>query len=205
MAIPPLIEESATPTTPEAVVAAASTSFAHFSSLAARDAPELHINVPHHILRQDIVKCVEKTLRRPLEAKELAMFAQCFCLDASSLISWQEFSASLLKMEEMKIQNGVIYPKRTLFNSRARLLAARKKGLLAASSGTPDAASSIPLTSSQEIGWGHGPALAARVFSAQEQVKGTRQRAALKGSDVTAGGEGTSLASYYGPSLGRTF
>jgi len=210
MELLPYIEESATPpTTPEAVIKAASTSFAHFSSLAARDAPELHIKVPHHIFRKHIIKCLEKTLRRPLEAKELALVGHCFCLDASSLISWQEYSASLLKMEEMKSQNGDMHRKRPFTNSRARLLAARKKGLLAGSaaavSGKPDGASLIPLTSSQEIGWGHAPALAARWFSAQEQGKAARQRAALKGSDITAGGEGTSLASYYGPDLGRTF
>jgi hypothetical protein len=208
MTIHPFIEESATPTTPEAVVEAASTSFAHFSSLAARDAPELQIKVPHHIFRQHILKCLEKTLKRPLEAKELVLVGQCFCLDASSLISWQEFSASLLKMEEMKSQNSDMYPKRPFTNSRARLLAARKKGLLAGSAaadGTSDGASLIPRTSSQEIGWGHAAALTARVFSAQEKGKGSRQHVALKGSDITAGGEGTSLSSYYGPSLGRTF
>jgi hypothetical protein len=191
----PFIEETAaaTPTTPKAVVAAASTSFAHFSSLAARDAPELRIKVPNFIFRQDIGKCLEKLVGRRLEATELVLVGQFFSLDASSLISWQEFEASLLKMEEMKTQRGVIYPKRPFTNSRARLLAARKKGLLAgsaaASSGsrTDTAAPSIPMTSSQEIGWGHAPALAAGVFAhgVQEGGKGFRRHCRRRGHQLS--------------------
>ena len=198
MTILPFPETLKVSPTPEAT-----TSFAYFSSLAARDAPELRIKVPHHIFRQDIVKCLEKTTGRRLEAQELVLVGQCFSLDASSLISWQEFEASLLKLEEMKTQSGTIYPKRQFTNSRERLMAARKKGLLASS--TAAGSTAFPLTSSQEIGWGHAPALAAGVFDHNKCKGKTTARAALKGSDITAGGEGTSLSSYYGPSLGRTF
>jgi hypothetical protein len=193
MTILPFIEETAS-TTPEAVVAAASISFVHFSSLAARDAPELRIKAPcTHISRQDIVKCLEKATGRRFEEKEKVLVGQVFSLDASTsslLINWDEFRSSLLKLKELKLQNG---PTRPFTNSRARLLAARKKGSLATSSTT----SLVPLTSSQQIGWGH----ASEGHSEESKV----MRAALKGSDVTRGGEGTSLVAYYGASLGRTF
>jgi hypothetical protein len=202
MTILPFIEENSS-TSPEAVIAAASTSFAHFSSLAAQDAPELRTKAPNtHIFRKDIVKCVEKYTGRRLEIKELILVNKSFCLDASTLISWEEFKGSLLKMEEIKSRNGVTRP---FTNSRARLLAARKKGLLpgpgAADSSSKSGNTDVLRTSSQEIGLGHATAL----VTTQEQGKGARPRAALKGSDITAGGEGSSLQSYYGASLGRSF
>ena len=124
---------------------------------------------------------------------------QCFALDVSALISWQEFESSLTKMEERwKVQ--AVGPQRPFTNSRARLLAARKKGMISVDSGRDaSSASCLPMTSSQEIGWGHAAAAAAGLGDLQER------HAPLKGSDVTAGGEGTSLSTYYGPALGKVF
>lgn len=179
--------------------AAAAAAFAQFSSEAAREAPELRIKPPHHIFREDIVKCLEKAAGRSLDQSELALVVGCFALDVSALISWQEFESALLKMEERWKTQGV-GPKRPFTNSRARLLAARKKGLLIPGGhGASSANAGLPTTSSQEIGWGHAAAAAAGMHDLKER------HAPLKGSDVTAGGEGTSLSSYYGPALGRVF
>ena len=154
------------------------------------------------------MKCLEKSRARALDISELAAVHRCFCLDGPALISWQEFETSSLKMEEMVktvYQFTIGGGQRPFTNSRARLLAARKKGLVPGtttrsttiSSTTISSTTAIPVTSSQEIGWGHSAAT----------VAGLTQHSfmPLKGSDVTKGGQGTNLASYFGEALARNF
>ena len=170
---------------------AAAAAFGHYSAIAAREAPELRIKPPHHIFREDIGKCLEKAAGRALIQSELALVPQCFALDVSALISWQEFESSLTKMEERwKVQ--AVGPQRPFTNSRARLLAARKKGMISVDSGRDEG---MPPCSDTPC----AAAAAAGLGDLQER------HAPLKGSDVTAGGEGTSLSTYYGPALGKVF
>jgi hypothetical protein len=179
--------------TPEAVAAA----FTRLSQAAAQACPALGIT-PDQILREDVVSCLEAAAGRRLAPAELAAATAAYALDTSATIGRPEFEASLAKWlsivsSQATAASGAL---KQPVRSRARLLAARKKGLpLRAGVGSVE-----PLTSSQEIGWGADAAAAARVCGAP----GERRRA-LRSTDVTAGGQGTSLATYYGAALGQAF
>lgn len=63
----------------------------------------------------------------------------------------------------------------------------------------------------QEVGWIHGsapmmPKLPSSSASSHNDVENNIEpHAPIKGTDVTRGGEGRSLSTYYGAHLGRTF
>lgn len=168
--------------------AAYAKSFAEFSVRAAKIQQSFHKYDITRILREDIVRCLEQAARAKLTTEQLAVLPRCFALDGPSTISWDEFNTGLAKFNaETCGCSPPIYTTR----SRSRLLAARRKGL-----GLQGANC---VTSSQEIGRYSG--LAAGTDDSQS---GAARQAALKGTDVTKGGEGRSLMSYYGPQLGRS-
>lgn len=180
--------------------------FAHFSLVAAKEAPELRVQVPYQIFREDITKCLEQGSGRPLMPVEAAALGRCFALDGpSALIGWDEFRSSFNSLEKNYKQLQTNGPMKSFTRSRQRLLAARRKGLGARPRGAPSPSEKqqqpvVPRTSSQEIGWHHRAALSAE---AGPTTAGGRH-APLRSSDVTKG-EGRSLASYYGSALGRCF
>jgi len=123
---------------------AAHQAFNFFSSQAASEAPELAIKVPNFILREDVLACLETAAGRALGVHELAALCQCFALDSSALIGWQEFYDSLRRTQDKLQEDPAQKPQ---FRSRRRLLAARRQGLA-----MPPAAACrhcLPLTSSQ--------------------------------------------------------
>ena len=171
--------------------------FAQCSARAAGEAPELRIQPPRHRFREDIPKCLEMAAGAPLGLPHLAALHRSFPLDTSPLISWEEFQACFQKFSQAQTATG-----QAVTRSRARLIAARRKGLEVSGcvgGGGAAAAAVVPPTSSREIGW-YAPAAAALA-----PASGAATYAALKGTDVTKGKEGRTMESYYGAHLGRLF
>jgi len=180
---------------------AIASAFAACSAKAARDVPSLPIRPPSHILREDIVKCLETAAKRPLSMRERSAIQRSFSIDIAPLISWDEFQTSFAKFQARMIEDTSPKteektPYVSGIRSRTRLLEARRRGM---STQKRDRTPVVPLTSSQEIGW-------YVLDAAAVKAAGTHNcnTAALNGTDVTKG-EGRSLQSYYGAHLGRSF
>lgn len=168
--------------------------------------------------RESIISCIELTLSRLLTAHELGSIPQFFALlGASPFIDIQEFTTSYrewrahhatpclsscladspqLPVAVEEVQGRKQCQGQGRFKSRSRLLEARKKGMHATASVHNDS----DQVTSHQIGWGAQAAVQPSAFLCKGQ-----RNAPLRGSDVTAGGLGTSMATYYGAALGKTF
>ena len=121
--------------------AAAEHAFQERSTHAAAEAPELRVKVPHQMLREDVLECLERAAARKLAPFELAVAQRCFVLDAAALIGWTEFSASVERANDLAEEQTKSAPRTS---SHRRLMAARRKGVA-----PPAAGLHAPLTSSQ--------------------------------------------------------
>jgi hypothetical protein len=98
--------------------------FQRLSRLAATACPALQLRVPDEIVRNDIIPCLEKALDRPLDLAPRYIL-NCFAIDASGVITWREFKASL---ERMRLLRAAVTQPAVSTRSHAKLIAARKKG-----------------------------------------------------------------------------
>lgn len=172
--------------------------FSRLSSQAANEALHFKIRPPHHIFREDTVKCLERSSRRPLSTPEKIAVQKFFDMEAPSvLVSWDEFEKSLSAMKEsLDAMKGA---SRSTTNSRERLLAARRRGITLSQSGVVKThAAAFPQTSSQEVGW-H----ASTRSTSSDLTSASNKYCPLPSTDVTRGKEGRTLETYYGQYLGR--
>jgi hypothetical protein len=173
---------------------AARAAFEALSAEGAAAAPELRLERGAQILREDALVVLERALGRPLALEELVAAESTFALDAGAVLGRAEFEAALGAAGAALARGGAAAPAPAspATRSLARLLAMRRRGLAPAA----PPAGAAPRTSAAEVGW---RAAAAPPGS----MTALGRRAPLRGTDVTRGGEGHSLASYFGPELGR--
>ena len=153
---------------------------------------------------------------------EIIAIQKCFNLDTQAVMTWAEFSSGLSLLTELLTNPSAAAPK--LMNScrTATYLATSKtKNIKRSVKGGVYVNSSIqkqqqtalfPQTSNQEIGWCIAASSSSTSSSSNNDnsnnnsttiMSGSSKKKhfPIKGSDITKGGEGRSLATFYGPFL----
>jgi hypothetical protein len=150
---------------------------------------------------------------------EIVAMQKCFNLDTQAVITWAEFSSGLSLLTELLTNPCAAAPKLMNLGRTANYFAtSAAKNIKSSIKGGVYVNSSIqkqqqtalfPQTSNQEIGW---CIASSSSFSSNNDNSnnnstttmpgsGKKRHFPIKGSDITKGGEGRSLATFYGPFL----
>lgn len=164
------------------------------------------------ILRRDLPSIFQVALQRPLEVMEIVAIQKCFNLDTQAVMTWAEFSSSLSLLTELLTNPSAAAPKLFKSSSNASYFATssiRKSSMkghkfMNNSIQKQQQTAVFPQTTNQEIGW-----CIASSFSSNNNGTTTsrgnrserKKHFPIKESDITKGGEGRSLATFYGPFL----
>lgn len=161
------------------------------------------------ILREDIPAVLASAAGRQPTGRDLAAVLRCFVLDVSAAISWSEFERSwrlLQRGGSVQAATGRAGT-RGFMGRRANMVASEGSAALATKAshstcsceaepfvaGTAEASDTHALqlqTTQQEIGWHH--------TAAPMHPPACRS---TRGTDVTRGGQGSSLKTYFGMHL----